>query len=238
MSRTVQRRYRVRIGQRGAVEIDESSVDFVLDVPDLGEAPVVAGSFVHPLDGATELRPLHVLGIDTNGALIDAFSTEGRWAALGRLVDIQWQDAADDPISDEWTTYGTGRCSGLDEQDGPGRFRIEISDESWTARKNRVFTEGGTTALYPQDRLWGRWKGYPHHEFNWPLGRTAEIDDTLGDLVRIRLRSLTTEELATLRSDLVEYIRSLILPAGDLDFGSTAGTHGNFRGLVLRYHNT
>lgn len=159
MSRAISRRYRVRFAERGATDITPSTVDFILEVPDIEEAPVVAGSFVHPLDGATEMRPLHVRGVDKAGGLIELFATGGRWTALGRVVDLQYQLTADDPVLDPWTTYGTGRCSGLDELDGPGLFRVEISDETWVVRNAELFTEADTTQLWPRGLRY-YWRGF------------------------------------------------------------------------------
>ncbi|MCI0436846.1 MAG: hypothetical protein L0271_24885, partial [Gemmatimonadetes bacterium] len=179
MIRAVQRRYRVRFAFRDAASISDSQVEFALDVPELGAAPVVAGSFVHPLQGATEMRPLHVRGVDRAGALIQAFAEAGRWAVLGRIVDIQWQDASDDPLYDPWTTFGTGRCSGLDELDGPGLFRVEISDETWVVRSGALFTVGGTTQLWPAGLRYP-WRGL----FPAPLGNANKVA-TQGDLYKI-----------------------------------------------------
>lgn len=163
MSRAQGRRYRVRLATLGAVEVSDSTVEFALEVEDtadhpLASVPVVAGSFVHPLDGATELRPLSVDCLDKDGALIAAFTEGERWRALGRLLDIQYQDIEDDPDTDPWVTYGTGRCSGLDEGDGPGKFNVEISDESWVARRGEVFTTADTTAIWPSG-VRGIWRG-------------------------------------------------------------------------------
>jgi pectate lyase len=88
------RQYRVRFATRGATDV-EGNVEFALTIPaplPLHRIPVVAGSFVHPLKGATELRPLHVEGVDIEGALIEAFTDAGRWAVIGRLLDIQYRD--------------------------------------------------------------------------------------------------------------------------------------------------
>jgi hypothetical protein len=159
MSRAISRRYRVRFAERGATDITTSTVDFILEVPDITEVPVVAGSFVHPLDGATEMRPLHVRGVDKAGGLIELFAEGRRWTAIGRVVDIQYQLSADDPDTDPWTTYGTGRCSGLDELDGPGLFRIEISDETWVVRNAELWVEADTTQLWPLG-LRFPWRGF------------------------------------------------------------------------------
>jgi hypothetical protein len=235
MSRSVARRYRVRIAQQAVSEITDGTVDFTLEVADLHDVPVVAGSLVHPLDGATELRPLHVLGVDYAGGLIAAFSESGRWAALGRLVDLQWQAAADDPVSDPWTTYGTGRCSGLDEADGPGMFRIEISDESWVARRGKVFGVAGTTCLWPSGFMWGGWKGWR----DTGLGASGDIVDTAegGLLVRLRLaQSGGFYSGGSVTGELVDWARRDLLPKDTLLVPRLLA--GNFRHLRLRYPNT
>jgi hypothetical protein len=181
MSRAISRRYRVRFAERGATDITASTVDFILEVPDMAAVPVVAGSFVHPLDGATEMRPLHVLGVDKAGGLIELFASGQRWLMIGRLVDLQYQLTADDPDTDPWTTYGTGRCSAIDELDGPGLFRVQISDESWVARKGDPFEVENTTQIWPSG-VRGTWRGYPAAQMAW-----AEPIDQQGDLYRIRM---------------------------------------------------
>lgn len=225
-----QRRYRVRIAQRGASEVD-GYVEFILELGDLAEPPVVRGSLVHPLDGATELRPLTVLGIDTDGGLIAAFTEGGRWAALGRLCDLQWQEVLDGSSAD-WVTYGVGRVSGLDEQDGPGLFRIEISDETYAARRGVVFQHADTTQLWPSGLRW-EWRGIrpappASGEDTTPLipapptDNVRRIELTFGGEGNAFWKDITAE--------LIDWIRDDTVPEPDADPDA-----GNFEYLRLRY---
>ncbi|MFW6031007.1 MAG: hypothetical protein ACOC9T_00320, partial [Myxococcota bacterium] len=61
------RRYRVRFADRGAEELTDETVDFTLLISGLGSVPVVTGSIVHPINGATDMRPLTVLAVDRKG---------------------------------------------------------------------------------------------------------------------------------------------------------------------------
>ena len=207
MSRVADRRYRVRFAIQGATEVNDSTVDFILNVADLSAIPVIAGSFVHPLDGATEMRPVTIEAVDYAGALIDAFAANGHWVALGRVVDVQWQDSADDPISDAWTTYGTGRCSGLDELDGPGKFKVELSDETWVSRKGEIFNIADTTQLWPAGVRWP-WRGFDAA----PAGSGTVVGNT-GSMYQINVSGsgaagTILHDRCTVTSDLVRFVNN------------------------------
>lgn len=212
-----ERRYRIRFAERGAIEITPGTVEFTLDLSDITDIPVVSGSIVHPIQGANEMRPFQFEAVDVDGNILSLFTNikttgiggalqellgtaVGRWDLVGRLVDLQYQETDEDPISGIWITYGTGRCSGFDESDGPGKFIVEISDESWKARKERiVFEFADTTCLWPPG-IFRPWKGI--REIVPAGGGIVDISQS-GDLYAIQLR-------ATLMRD----------PDFDLTFGS------------------
>lgn len=198
-----ERRYRIRFAERGAEEITEDTVEFTLDLTTLYGIPVVRGSVAHPIQGANEMSPFLVEAIDEDGALTVLMTTEktvyfdfltdvpegpavGRWDIVGRMIDLQWQGTDEDEFSpSEWITYGTGRCSGFDEKDGQGKYRIEISDESWKARKHKeVFEFADTASLWPPGVL-----------RNWRRSRQVrpatviDISPGPGDLTRVTLRA-------------------------------------------------
>lgn len=229
-----QRRYRVRIAERGAPDVD-GYVEFTLELGDLAAPPVVQGSLAHPLGGSTELRPLTVLGIDRDGNLIRAFTASQRWTALGRLCDLQWQLTSDDPSDDgAWTTYGVGRVSGLAESDGPGLFHIEISDESYAVRRGVLFQHADTTQLWPRGIRWS-WRGWGGADaasgedttpvFPAPTDTVRRIELTYGGEGNAYAREIT--------DDLISWINDDTVPEPDTD---PAG--GNFTHLRLRYPDT
>jgi hypothetical protein len=209
----VRRRYRIRFAERGAVEITDGTTEYTLLVADTHSIPVVAGSIAHPIQGATEMRPVTLVAVDRDGVQTLRFAQEkattfawlnlcpqvqGRWDMVGRLVDLAWQLSEDDPESDEWTTYGTGRCSGFRQGSGPGLYQVEISDESWRVRKEkRVFKNADTTQLWPASvrngiesserfALFRPWRGIP--KANPAVGR---VIDNVGNMYRIELFAIT-----------------------------------------------
>jgi hypothetical protein len=227
------RQYRVRFATRGATEV-EGNVEFALTIPaplPLHRIPVVAGSFVHPLKGATELRPLHVEGVDIEGALIEAFTDAGRWAALGRLLDIQFRTLP----AGEWVTYGTGRCSGLDELDGHGKFRVEISDESWVSRRARMFEAADTGFVWPGG-VRETWRGFKRAQ-RAGGGRIAQE----GTLFQLRLSAGEFGSLEDVRGRevtgvLIGWVKDDRKPEPELQF-TTTPTAGNFKHLRVWYPN-
>jgi hypothetical protein len=152
---SVRRSYRVRIATAGASEV-EGNVAFTLGLDALAEPPVVSGQSVDPVRGTTVSRPFQVPVLDTAAALTALLTAGGRWTALGRLTDVQFRDEGDV----NWTTYGTGRISDVSEPDGPGRYRIEISDEGWIGREARIFETADTARLWPAG-LKAPWRGFP-----------------------------------------------------------------------------
>ena len=230
------REYQVRVAELGAPEVP-GNVEFTLTISDplpLHRVPVVAGSFVHPLDGATETRPLQIEAVDLEGALIEAFTAQGRWAGVGRLLDIRFRDLP----GGAWVTYGTGRCSGLDELQGLGKFRVEISDESWVARKGEVFSGADTTSIWPAG-VRERWRGFQ------PAHRAAgSVAATEGNLYRIELTAGGFGDGAakTRGREITDEIRRWIIedrePDEDQWHTGPDAELGNWRHLRLRYEDT
>jgi hypothetical protein len=235
--------YRVRIATRGAAEV-EGNVEFVLsDRADgaekpLMEIPTITGTAARLLAGGTEIRPFTVEGVDRGGELIVAFADEGRWVGIGRLVDVQARKDGDT----DWRTYGTGRCTALDELDGPGKFRVGVSDESWVARSGRAFGGVDTTRIWPQGAIYG-WRGFGFGGLPWahPFMARGGIVEQSGDLYRIRLTKriagyqsfVPIMDQGSITDALVRFIRSQQIE--DFDFATTGRTGGNFRHLRLYY---
>jgi hypothetical protein len=149
----VTRDIRVRIASPGAPAV-EGYVAVTLSLASLAEIPIVHGPIVDPLRGSSEMRPVVFRALDVSGALSAAFASAGRWSFVGRLCDVQ---ANDDGAG--WVTYGGGRLTTLEEDDGPGAYRLEISDESWVARRGGVFTGDNTTWLFPSTPS-AAWRGW------------------------------------------------------------------------------
>lgn len=171
------RLYRVRVAAAGEDEVTDLTVEFTLTVSDLHGVPVVTTQIVHPMQGKAESRPFSIEVLDTDAGLLANLTSSERWDALGRILDVQFSDNA----GVDWTTYGTGRISGLSESDGPGKFLIEVSDEGWKARKSKIFEVADTTQLWPHG-IKARWGEY---------GAAVPADGTRvasnGDLYRIKL---------------------------------------------------
>jgi len=241
----VHRKYRVRIATRGAAEV-EGNVEFVLSARGEGDEkplmgpPVVTGTRAHPLDGATEMRPFVVEGVDRSEELIQACADDGRWVLMGRLLDVQWQLEEDDPDTDPWETYGTGRCSGLDELDGPGKFRLTVSDESWVSRTGRAFGGVTTTQIWPAGPIYD-WRGRPAVGWGSTFQGSGGIIDQSGDLYRIRLTKringyesfVPIMDRGSVTDSLLRYIRSHQME--ELNFATMGREGGNFRHLRLYY---
>jgi len=243
------REYRARIATRGALDV-EGNVEFLLylgadgtvdSTGRLWTPPSVSGSIAHPLRGETTIRPFLVEGVDVDGALIAAFSADARWTALGRLVDVQYRDLP----SGEWVSYGTGRCSGLDELDGPGKFRVQVADESWVARRSTVFSTAGTASIWPCG-VRRTWRGFFQAQ-KARGGRTA----TAGELFRITLTAgytappidvgfgiLVDRRGRELIRPVVEWFERDLVPAPDRNFGTSPPPGGNFRFTKLRFPNS
>lgn len=240
----VRREYRSRIATRGATEV-EGNVEFilylgseaapVLGIGRLGSPPSVTGTLVHPLQGRTTLRPFTVEGVDVGGALTAAFANDGRWTMLGRLQDTQYRTLP----SGEWVTYGTGRVSLLDEAEGAGKFRLQVADESWVARKGiDVFGMGGTTQFYPSGPR-ALWSLHPP-----ATSASCWLMAQQGSLYRISMRAGGITFIPGPQPDAgrgrfitprhLEFARQDLLPVDERQF-VLAPPHGNFRFLRLNY---
>jgi hypothetical protein len=148
----------------------------------------------------------------------------------------------------DWITYGTGRCSGLDELDGPGKFRVEVSDESWVARKGAFPHGENTTMLWPSG-VKGWWKGRaPGHLVG------GEVVEQEGNLFKIEISASFAGTLVqhpdvflylfprtTARTRITEklkrWIRNDALGEGEFSLPNPP-PDGNFRYARLRYRNT
>jgi hypothetical protein len=168
------REYRVQVYAH-----DDVAIAFTLGLADLAAPPVVTGHIARPLQGATEMRPFRLRALDRAGALTAALAASGRWVALGRLIDIAYRDLP----AGSWVTYGTGRISDIAEQGGPGEYDIEVSDESWRARKAAAVLAGNTTRLWPTGPA-APWRGFPG-----ALTAAGARMESSGTRHRIRLRA-------------------------------------------------
>lgn len=246
-----------------ADELTPETVDFVLDVSTLASIPPIAGSRVMDVwSGNASLRPFVVPLVDKDGKLIELFNqrgfteaspteevSRGRWAVLGRMVDLQFQRLPADPETDPWETISTGRCSDLDEMEGPGLFRVQIADESWKARKAvRVFEFADTTRLWPAGVAAGAripestgfvssWRG-----FSKPNPAFGDILQTNGNLHQIELRAVTEyqnpSQFPWLRQGMItdrllSWVRSQ--RKQEVSFDPSTYPEGNFKHLRLRY---
>src|SRR5690606_25361609 len=87
--------------------------------------------------------------------------------AVLRFDDVDWYRIPEGADPDTWTTYGTGRISSMGEPDGRGMVELEVSDESWRARRASVFTPDpddlaatqNTTQIWPSGPK-RAWRGY------------------------------------------------------------------------------
>ncbi len=220
----------MRFATRGAAEV-EGNVEFVLSTPTgpdglpLHHPPSVTGSIVEPLRGRTIVEPFQVEGVDLDGNLIEAFEAGGRWAALGRLVDVQWRTFTGAYGGGGWRTFGTGRCSQLDEAGGPGLFRIEVSDESWVSRRARIWTGADTTQLWPVGVRWS-WRGLG-------IARVADGSQVGGEAEFVRLQLSASGVGSEVTSDLERWVENDAKPPRLRDQPGS----GNFKHLRLRYPN-
>ena len=233
--------YRVRIATRGATEV-EGNVEFVLsdradgEEKPLMEIPTITGTAARLLAGGTEIRPFTVEGVDRGGELIVAFADEGRWVGIGRLMDVQARKFGDT----DWRTYGTGRCTALDELDGPGKFRVGVSDESWVARTGRAFGGVNTTQIWPAGPVYP-WRGLPNVGWGGIFQGSGSIIAQQGELYRIRLEQRITGyqsfvpimDRGSVTDALLRYVRSQQVE--DFGFATTGRDGGNFRHLRLYY---
>lgn len=217
--------YRVQVYVAG----DDNTVDFNLALDDIAGPPVVTGLITHPTAGQTEMRPFTVLAVDNDGTLTAALTEQsggfGRWQALGRRVDVQFsQDGG------AFTTYGSGRISRLDEADGPGRYRIEISDESWLARKAKIFSVADTTQLWPAG-ITAPWRGFERAEVASSFGPILP-HPTNTDAFRIAIRHKGRGRIVS--ESLRQWLDERIVEE-PVSLSSATASSDNFPGLKLSY---
>ena len=226
----VDREFRVRVATAGSDTVD-GSVAFTLGGDDLAAVPVASGQVAHLLSGRTESRPFTVPVLDRQGILTGNLTADGRWSCIGRLVDVQSRTLP----SGSWETYATGRLSAVSERGGPGRYEVEISDESWRARRSQIFEEADTTQLWPHG-VTHPWRGFPAAH---PASGTRLR--SVGNIHRIRVVAGGTFPQAWRgRDPLPSLLRWLDSDAVELDgrqFGGGA-SGGNFRKARLRYGGT
>lgn len=254
---TERRRYRVRVHLPGSDVAEDSNVDFTVDVGNDSEisrlvrVPIVGGQTVHPLQGRSDRRPFVIEAIDFEGTLTEDLSfgdsSEGRWQALFRLFSAQYQeiDASGSELS-AWVTFATGRCTQLDELDGPGKLRLEISDESVKLRNARVFEHADTTQIWPAGPT-HQWRGFPA-----AVKATITRQDLLGGLVSldntffVTMDAIgfdggagTTERGGVIITDrMLQWVRGDLKPDTEIvEVGDESATGGNFRHLRLRFGN-
>ncbi len=232
----MRRRYRVRVADAGATSVD-GNVDFTLDLGDLTVPPVVTGQITHPVQGRTEMRPFRVHARFPD-ATIAELVTSDRWTAVGRLVDVAYQDADDDPNTDPWTIYGSGRISMMGEPDGRGRVDLEVSTEAWKARQNAIFepdsaalsTTQNTTQLWPSG-VKQRWRGIPA-----ATKADGELIISFGDFHLIRARSAKALE-REITDKLDDWVREDVV-ADPVTRSDGNESDGNFQHLRLNYAGT
>lgn len=207
---------------------DDTTVDFSFQLDTLSGPPIVTGIITHPTAGRTETRPFSVLAIDKDGILSAELTEQaggfGRWRALGRRVDVQVAENGGG-----FTTYGTGRISALDEADGPGRYRIEISDESWIARKARIFTIADTTQLWPQG-VRSDWRGFVAAEAGESFGFVSTAIDGVSRRIHVRHGRRGKRVTDAFRTWLDEHLEDEPTPVG-----SAAANSNNFGPLRINY---
>lgn len=238
------REYRARCAVQGADTV-EGNVDFTLDLGVLHRVPAGNGQTVYPLEGRSDRRPFTIEAVDLAAdQLTEQLSENGRWAIIMRLWDVGYRaiDAAGSPLSD-WTTYATGRCSNLSEPDGPGKYSIEISDESLKARTGNPFQFANTTQIWPGGIRYP-WRG---------MEAAIQADGFIPDLVvsysdRFFIRLLavgydgfdgSTENTGVRITDRMrEWIRTDLKAEEDRQSFDEELTAGNFRHLRLSYDGT
>jgi hypothetical protein len=239
----VRRRYRARFATINAPQID-GNVDFILDMGVLEEPPVVQGSTVHPLRGSTEMQPFRIRGVDVDGSLGGSFVVDGRNRAIGRLLDVQWNDEVVDYYGEAgWVTYGVGRCSEFGQPRGPGEYEAEVSDESWKIRNRRLlFEHNDTTQLWPAGRRY-RWRGFPAA---WTADGERISQDGNTYLIKMTAGGPTPVgsgiggakyQGREISQALISFIRKNALPLDQVFFGG-AVTRGNFNHIRVNYAGT
>lgn len=131
----------------------------------------------------------------------------------------------------EWLTYGTGRISLIDEGEGPGRYNIEVSDESFVARRSEIFTVADTVRIWPSG-IKAAWRGFEGAE-------AAEADNvrTIGnpDVRQVFIRHIGRGRRVT--DSLRQFLDEHIIENPDTISGATSSTD-NFPGLRLNYAGT
>lgn len=237
----VRRRYRARVATIGA-EAVEGNVDFVLGLGELVEPPVAYGSTVHPLHGSTEMQPFTIDAIDIDAFVTGAFTQSERTRAIGRLIDVQWDtwDAGAEDWEDDWTSYVVGRVSEFGQPDGSGKYRAQVSDESWKLRNRRpIFTENDTCQLWPAGVRYP-WRGF---RMAWTADGTLESSDGNTHVIKMIAGGPAPAGSGTggakyrgreVTSRLVSFVRADALPKDDWEFGA-AVTRGNFNHLRVNY---
>lgn len=232
----MRRRYRVRVANAGANTVT-GNVDFTLALGELLEPPIVTGNITHPLQAYTEQRPFTVRALFPAATIAEMVAND-RWTVVGRLVDVAWQDAEDDPDIDPWTTYGVGRISMMSEPDGMGRVELEVSDESWKGRRFGLFNpdSGDLAATANTTQLWptgikAYWRGHPAAE-----AASGTRINSFGDfhLLRLVSRHYKQQHVST---DLDRWVREDTVPK-PVTVSAGDETAGNFRRLRVNYAGT
>ncbi|MEK9809814.1 MAG: hypothetical protein VW362_05165 [Candidatus Nanopelagicales bacterium] len=161
---------------------------------------------------------------------------------MGRLIDVAWQDAEDDPDIDPWTTYGTGRISAMGEPDGRGMVELEVSDESWRGRRSSAFTPDAASLSTTQNttQLWppgvkGAWRGMPATQ-----KAAGSVINFIGSTTLYRIRMVATgqprQPSTEVSEKLYRWVQNDVIENPSL--GGDVPTSGNFRLLRLNYAGT
>tara|TARA_R110000787_G_scaffold7296_6_gene25047 strand:- start:3250 stop:8364 length:5115 start_codon:yes stop_codon:yes gene_type:complete len=212
--------FRVRVHDYGTLVPITATVDFTWTA--LGEYPAYGAQNINLLRGEFVTTPWEVSVVDASNAVINNMATGGRMDLIGRIAEIQ-----ENRDSAGWATVATGRLTRMTQQSDVKTFSVQISDERWVEQRATLFTEGGTTSLYPAGPI-GRFKGWSTYNIGSTGAAYAQVTETSGDRTRIRIAESNDNQL---KSSIVQWIQADVV--ADADQTRTDGS-GNFNHLRMR----
>lgn len=138
------RRFEVRIHDAGTVFPTDLTVDFTISNSRLTVPPDFGGQTVRPLEGKAELLPYSITVVDDDGWLTANLFSGGRPVIVGRLAEVRM-----DTDGQGFTQVDVRRVAAVRGGSSP-EYRLELSDERWIGRGNRLFEANTTLQLVPQ----------------------------------------------------------------------------------------
>jgi hypothetical protein len=188
--------YRLRIHAAGTTTPSDGTVAFTIAA--LADVPQFGGQLIRPTEGTSQLGRWAFRALDAAGVVTAnlADPATGRAHLIGRLAEVQEQRNAG-----AWGTVSVGRLTGLHvESDRQSSYLVEVQDERWVERNEKVFTVADTAYLWPAGLRYA-WRGF------LPLEDVldGEVVAVSGSRVRLRLSSdwpISTAVTDWIRNDL------------------------------------